>query len=614
MYTEDSVIELKNKVNLLEVVEEFTVMKKKGSSYLGCCPVHNEKTPSFHITKKDGKDMFKCFGCGASGDALEILKLKGFSYPDALRHLANKYNIQLVEEGSQNYVIPEWKNKTDLSASIVKFFEGRKISQKTLLKMKISEGLEYMPQREAEVNTMQFNYFKNDILVNIKYRDSKKGFKLHKGSELILYNIDSLKGKKEAILVEGEIDCLSLIEAGYDKDYAVLSVPNGASEHRNNLTYLNNCIKEIEHIEKWHLGFDNDSNGRKLREEIADRLGKDKCDYIEWKDKKDANDVLKEYGIQGVIDCCSNPIKFPLEGAFTISDFAYEIEDMRQNGMDKGVSIGLKDFPVRFVKGYMAIATGISAMGKSEFVDDVAMRLLTKHDWKVAYYSPENKPTQLHYSKLASRIVGKAWEGEGCMTKEEELQVRNYLEKRAWFIKPKQDFSLDSVLDSIRDLQIRHGLDMFVIDAWYNLEFDKEDTKTIALALNKIANFCTANNLLGFIVAHSVKPETDKKTGKLKVPQLFNISGSNNFHNKADYGFSVHIEDGIAYFHVLKRKFKHWGYLASPGYLYEPSSGRYYKDGFPDFTNWITGKSFKTQDPSEIVFVKDGDEEEGEPF
>src|SRR3972149_7277963 len=191
MYTEDSVQEVKQKVEIVSIIEDFVTLKKKGINYEGLCPFHKEKTPSFYVSPV--KQLYKCFGCGKAGDGLQFLQDKeNMSYPDAIRHVANKYNITLVEEGSQNYTIPVWKNKTDLSPSIVKWFEDRKISQKTLIKMKISEGLEYMPQREKEVNTMHFNYFKDDVLINVKYRDSKKSMKLHKGSELILYNLDSL--------------------------------------------------------------------------------------------------------------------------------------------------------------------------------------------------------------------------------------------------------------------------------------------------------------------------------------------------------------------------------------------------------------------------------------
>lgn len=588
MYTLDSIEELKGKVSLLEVAEDFTIMKPKGASFVGCCPIHLEKTPSFYVTG----DKYKCFGCGKSGDFFQLLEDKEkLSYPEALRYLANKYNVTLIEEGTQNYVIPVWKNNTELSPKIVKWFEDRKISQKTLLKLKVTEGVESMPTKEGweDMNTIQFNYFRNDELVNTKYRGKNKVFKLCKGAELILYNIDSIKWQTEAFIVEGEVDALSLVEAGYNN---VLSVPNGASEHRNNLIYINNCLKEISHIEKWHLGLDNDSNGRKLREELAERFGKDKCDYIEWKDKKDANDVLKQYGIQGVIDCCSNPVKFPLEGAFTISDFSYEIDDLRENGLDRGFSIGLKDFNLRFVKGYINVITGLPGSGKSECVDEIGLRLTVKNGMTGAFYSPENKPTQLHYSKMARRLTGKAWDGENCITKEEDRVVRNYLEKKIWFIKPEKDFSLTSILKSIRNLQIRYGLDYFVIDAWNKLEHKDTDTHAVGKALDEIAIFCEANNLLCFLVAHPKILQKDKKTGEYNVPSMYDISGSANFFNKADNGIAISRDPATkkSTWHILKVKFSHWGWTSHSEYSWHPASGRYFKDGYPDFKNWITGE------------------------
>lgn len=604
MYTQDSIDNLKAKVSLLQVVESYTTMKQRGSSNIGCCPFHNEKTPSFYVSPKDGTHIFHCFGCNTKGNDVFsfIMQKEKCSYPEALRLLSDKFNIPLVEEGTQNYVIPEWKNKTDLSDKIVKWFADRKISQKTLLKAKVSEGIESMPVNGgwSDVNTIHFNYFRDGELVNVKYRGPKKLFKLVKGAELILYNLDSLKGKKEAFIVEGCPDALSLIEAGYDNEtMGVVSVPNGASEHKNNLIYINNCLKDIEHIEKWHLGFDNDSNGRKLREEIAERFGKDKCDYIEWKDKKDANDVLKWYGVDGVRECCSAPIKFPLEGAFTLSDISYEIADLYQNGLEKGASIGLKDFPLKFVKGYITVVTGISGHGKSEAVDEICIRLTMRHDWKGAFYSPENKPTQLHYSKMASRIVGKAWDGKDRITPEENKQVIDYLDKKIWFIKPEKDFSLTSVLSSIRNLQVRYGLDYFVIDAWNKLEHKENDTTYVGRALDELALFCEAHSLHCFLVAHPVKPEEDKRTGMVKVPKLYNISGSNNFNNKADNGISIYLDrdTGIATWHILKVKFKHWGWICDCAYKYDQASGRYYKESYPDFTNWITKKSNKTVEP-----------------
>lgn len=616
MYTIDSVDELKLKVNLLEVAEQFAIFTKKGANYVAKCVFHKDATPSLYIDVANNR--YKCFGCGKSGgDGFQFIQDKlGYSYPEALRYLADKYNITLVEEGKQTYVIPEWKNNTELSPKIVKWFEGRKISQKTLLEAKVTEGIESMPigGEWKDVNTIHFNYFRNGELVNTKHRGAWKTFKLVKGAELILYNLDSLKEQKEAFIVEGEPDALSLIEAGYKN---VVSVPNGASEHRNNLIYINNCIKDISHIEKWHLGLDNDSNGRKLREELAERLGKDKCDYIEWKDKKDASDVLKQYGIQGVIDCCSKPVKFPLEGAFTISDFDYEIADMYKNGLDTGVKIGLKDFHLSIVKGYITVITGLPGSGKSECLDEIGLRLTIKHQQNGAFYSPENKPTQLHYSKMARRIIGKNWSGTNRITIEENKSVQDFLERKIWFIKPEKDFSLTSILKSVRDLQIRHGLDYFGIDAWNKLEHKDNDTHAVGKALDELALFCESYNLHCFLVAHPSKPQVDRKTGETRVPSMYDISGSANFYNKSDNGIAISVnrQEKTATWHILKVKFSHWGWVGDTKYCWDPESGRYYISGYPDNKNWLTGKNNTKENELPLeTDIADFDKEEYIPF
>ena len=75
------------------------------------------------------------------------------------------------------YIKPEWKNKTSLSEKVVKYFEEqRKINQETLLSLRVTDGLEFMPQLSKEVDTIQFNYFRDNELVNIKYRGPQKAF------------------------------------------------------------------------------------------------------------------------------------------------------------------------------------------------------------------------------------------------------------------------------------------------------------------------------------------------------------------------------------------------------------------------------------------------------
>lgn len=96
MIPQETVDKILDRADILEVVEEYCTLKKRGTTYVTCCPFHNEKTPSFTIFPKTG--TFKCFGCGKQGNSVGFLmEHENFTYPEALRHLAKKYNIQYKE-------------------------------------------------------------------------------------------------------------------------------------------------------------------------------------------------------------------------------------------------------------------------------------------------------------------------------------------------------------------------------------------------------------------------------------------------------------------------------------------------------------------------------------
>ncbi len=85
-----------NTAEIVDVVQDFVSLKKRGANYLGLCPFHNEKTPSFTVSPTKG--IFKCFGCGKVGNTVAfIMEIEKLSFPDAIRHLAKKYNIEIVE-------------------------------------------------------------------------------------------------------------------------------------------------------------------------------------------------------------------------------------------------------------------------------------------------------------------------------------------------------------------------------------------------------------------------------------------------------------------------------------------------------------------------------------
>ena len=100
------------------------------------------------------------------------------------------------------------------SSKVVDWFKSRGISQKTLIDLDVGEGPEFMPQTGKTENTIKFNYYIGNQLINVKYRDGRKNFKLYKGAEKVFYNINSIVGHNSCVIVEGEMDVLALHEAG----------------------------------------------------------------------------------------------------------------------------------------------------------------------------------------------------------------------------------------------------------------------------------------------------------------------------------------------------------------------------------------------------------------
>jgi len=97
MIPKETIDQILDSTRIEEVIGDFVTLKRRGSSYVACCPFHNEKTPSFHVTPSRG--IYKCFGCGKAGSAVGFLMdHEQMTYPEALRYLARKYNIEVKEE------------------------------------------------------------------------------------------------------------------------------------------------------------------------------------------------------------------------------------------------------------------------------------------------------------------------------------------------------------------------------------------------------------------------------------------------------------------------------------------------------------------------------------
>src|SRR5579862_2869444 len=113
MITQQTIQQILARIDIIDIVGSFVRLKKRGSNYLGLCPFHNEKTPSFTVSPS--KEIYKCFGCGRSGNTIGFLmEHEKYSYVEALKWLAAKYNIE-IEETSSN---PELRLQQQLADSL----------------------------------------------------------------------------------------------------------------------------------------------------------------------------------------------------------------------------------------------------------------------------------------------------------------------------------------------------------------------------------------------------------------------------------------------------------------------------------------------------------------
>ena len=459
------------------------------------------------------------------------------------------------------YVRPEWKNTTELSDKAIKWFEGRGISQSTLNRLKVSEGIEWMPQTGKNENTIQFNYFINNELINIKYRDGRKNFKLVKDAEKVFYNLDNIVGHDWCVIVEGEMDALSLFEAGIRN---VVSVPNGATLNRLNLDYLDNCIEYFDDKSKIILATDSDEAGQNLQQELIRRFGAEVCWLASFGDYKDANDFIIANGRNALRDAIHNAQPVPLENVVTVGDINEELEEFIYEGFKPGYQIGLDNFDSIFstYTGQFITVTGVPSSGKSDFVDRMAVGYQLKYGWKTAFASPENKPTFLHAHKLIRKIGG--W-----MPKESDLGTEKWnrcfeiVNDNFYFIEAER-YDLDTVLKKGAELVKRKGIKCLVIDPYNKVKMKGAADMSIPDAtmeyLARIEAFAKKYDVLVIVVAHPTKMYK-KDDGTIDEPTMYNIKGGGEWYDASYHGLLVHRDysNNSVKVKVLKVKFQNLG-------------------------------------------------------
>jgi len=541
-------------------IEEFNQYNLEVGKTQGICPIcSHDRKPENKKQKCASYDWER--GLGTCHNCNQTFQLHTF---------------KRLGKADKDYVIPDVEPVLVQNPKVVAWFDSRGISAQTLNDLNISEGPEFMPQTGQQENTIQFNYFIGGQLVNVKYRDGRKNFKLYKGAEKVFYNIDASVGYDTVIIVEGEMDVLSFHEAGIKN---VISVPNGATLHNNNLDYLDACIDYFADKEKVIIAVDSDEAGQALQQELVRRLGAELCYTLDFEDVKDANDYLQKYGKEQLAKRIATAKPVPLENVTTYRDIEGEVIDFVENGFKPGYQVGLQNFDDIFstYTGQFITVTGIPSSGKSDFVDQMVVGYNQLYGWKTAFASPENQPTFLH----AHKLIRKVWQG---MPQRSEVggdkwkQITGHVNENFYFIDMER-YTLEAILRKGAELVKRKGIKCLVIDPFNkvrDVDAKTEDVNRYTMEyLTKIEVFAKKFDVLVIIVAHPTKMYKDGN-GKIEEPTMYNIKGGGEWYDASYHGILVHrdYEAKTVKAKILKVKFQNLGENGAEAHFkWEPKSG-----------------------------------------
>jgi twinkle protein len=497
------------------------------------------------------------------------------------------YGARLKQEWSAPRPLPQVLVPT-LWQKAVSWFAERGIPEAVLARNGVTTAEEFCPVCEGSVGHILFPYVRDGQHINTKHRCGKKHFRMEKGAERILYGLDDVATKDTIIIVEGEIDKLSVEVAGFPN---CLSVPDGApapdaQSYTSKFAFLTSAESVITSAKQIILATDADAPGQKLLEELARRIGPEKCSRVTWPvGIKDANEALVQVGPDFLRSCIVGAEPFPVEGIITVADLSRDLDDLYDHGFDSGVSAGWIRFDrhYRVRTGLFTVLTGVPGHGKSHFLDQLMVRLAVVHGWAFGICSPENQPLARHQAGILSTYLGKPfWQGPTeRMSKTELAYAKSWASHHFAFILPEEP-TVDAILERARVLVYRMGIKGLVVDPWNEIEHSrppgKSETEYVSECLGRLRRFARHHNIHVWLVAHPTKLRKNDD-GSEPVPGLWDISGSAHFRNKADAGLTIWRDIGDpsrpVQVHVMKIRFSETGEEGVVEFSYDKATGQY---------------------------------------
>lgn len=419
------------------------------------------------------------------------------------------------------------------------------------------------------------------------------------GTDAMPWGWDKVDGSS-VVFVSHPFDRIALLMAGVPNVVCVPPRMNPLLPGGGDWSVLGNIEKDMLGMGRVVMAMRDDESGRKLEEELARRVGKDRCFRVRWQNYRVtkgvtcAQTVLIEHGGDALAEAVDKAPSFPVAGVHELYEVEDQLENLYEFGLQPGVSTGWPSLDLRYtVKlGQWTVVTGIPGHGKTTLVDALAVNLAQLHGWKFGVFSPENQPIERHYASLMEKAAGLPF-SEGPhprISKQQKDELKGWLNEHFKAILPDEDndgnWSIDHILALGRTLVYRHGIKGLIIDPWNELTHLRPahmtEAEYIALELTKVRRFARTYGVHVWVVTHPNKLEKGPDH-KYSIVTPYMLAGGANWRNKADNilsGFRnlLQADEDIFDIYVQKIRFKEVGSLGRASLRGDPLCGRLIDD------------------------------------
>lgn len=420
---------------------------------------------------------------------------------------------------------------------------------------------------------LAFPFFRHGEEVNTKYRDphDKSRMWQRKGGQHILFNRDCLldpaleEGRLPLVITEGEIDCLTAAQVGFplstsvpdgapparDRNGALIAVPEGTADIDPETDHKFGFVLEawplLSKVKRIILAVDDDEPGHRLRDELARRLGRARCEFVtypaepvvpdehgELRRCKDLNEVLVYLGQKAVQDILFGAKPMPVAGLYGEADFPPEqpIE---------AVSTGWPrlDDHLRLYTPCLMVVTGFANHGKSTWTTQLAANVALLHRWPVTIASFEMRKSMIDRT-IRNALIAKVGGGQAEAFQRARQIQRDYF---SW-IAPQPDcedaLDIDWLLERATAAVLRHGTKVLLVDPWNEIEHSRDRSETMteytSRALRKLKRWAHQMDVLVIVVAHPSKGAIHKEAHEVT---LYDVADSAHWANKPDLGVVI---------------------------------------------------------------------------